>query len=100
MVIMHLDEIVRVLNPSPGHPIDWANVLSRMKSLFFVVTYPIFAGAVLFHGLYGLRNILFELGIGRGLKSALNVVLVLGGVGLFAFGAWAAWAAGTLARSL
>jgi hypothetical protein len=33
-------------------------------------------------------------------KSALNVVLTVGGVGLFVFGAWAAWAAGALARTL
>jgi hypothetical protein len=33
-------------------------------------------------------------------KGVLNFVLAVGGVGLFAFGAWAAWAAGTLARTL
>ena len=33
-------------------------------------------------------------------QSAVNVVLSVGGVGLFVFGAWAAWAAGALARAL
>jgi succinate dehydrogenase / fumarate reductase membrane anchor subunit len=100
MAIMHLDVLVGIFNPGDPHPIAWANVAARARMGFFTVSYIVLLGAALFHGLYGLRNILFELGIGRGLKSALNVVLVLGGVGLFAFGAWAAWAAGTLARSL
>jgi succinate dehydrogenase hydrophobic anchor subunit len=64
------------------------------------VSYIVLLGAALFHGLYGLRNILFELGPARSVKGALNFVLTAGGVGLFVFGAWAAWAAGVLARTL
>ena len=33
---------------------------------FFTVSYIVLLGAALFHGLYGLRNILFELGPGAG----------------------------------
>ncbi len=33
---------------------------------FFTVSYMVLLGAALFHGLYGLRNILFELGPGAG----------------------------------
>ena len=33
---------------------------------FFMVSYIVLLGAALFHGLYGLRNILFELGPGAG----------------------------------
>jgi succinate dehydrogenase / fumarate reductase membrane anchor subunit len=100
MTVMHLDVLIGIFNPDDPHPIAWANVVARARMGFFTVSYIVLLGAALFHGLYGFRNILFELGIGRGLKAALNVVLVLGGVGLFVFGAWAAWAAGTLARSL
>jgi len=100
MTVMHLDVLIGIFNPDDPHPIAWANVVARARMGFFTVSYIVLLGAALFHGLYGFRNIVFELGIGRGLKAALNVVLVLGGVGLFVFGAWAAWAAGTLARSL
>ena len=100
MTIMHLDAIVGIFIPADPHPIAWANVTARARMGFFTVSYMVLLGAALFHGLYGLRNILFELGPGRGAKSALNVLLTVGGVGLFVFGAWAAWAAGVLARSL
>ena len=75
-------------------------MVARARMGFFTVSYIVLLGAALFHGLYGLRNILFELGPARGVKNALNVVLTVGGVALFVFGAWAAWAAGALARTL
>jgi len=100
MAIMHLDVLVGIFNPADSHPIAWANVVARAKMGFFTVSYIVLLGAALFHGLYGLRNILFELGPARGVKSALNLVLAAGGVGVFVFGAWAAWTAGALARTL
>jgi succinate dehydrogenase / fumarate reductase membrane anchor subunit len=100
MTIMHLDVLIGIFNPADPHPIAWTNVLARAKMGFFTVSYVVLLGAALFHGLYGFRNILFELGIGRGLKTAVNAVLLLGGLGLFVFGAWSAWAAGALARTL
>jgi succinate dehydrogenase / fumarate reductase membrane anchor subunit len=100
MAIMHLDVIVSIFNPADPHPIAWANVMARAKMGFFTVSYVVLLGAALFHGLYGLRNILSELGPARGVKRALDVTLTVGGVGLFVFGAWAAWTAGVLARTL
>ncbi len=91
MTIMHLDAIVGIFNPSGGHPVAWANVAARAKSGFFMVTYVLLLGAALFHGLYGLRNILFELNPAAGLKKAISLVLVVGGLGLFGLGTWAAW---------
>ncbi len=91
MTIMHLDAIVGVFNPSGGHPVAWANVAARAKSGFFMTTYVLLLAAALFHGLYGLRNILFELNPAAGLKKAISLVLVVGGLGLFGLGTWAAW---------
>jgi succinate dehydrogenase / fumarate reductase membrane anchor subunit len=98
MTIMHLDEIVRVFNAAPGEPIGWENVIARGKSVFFLVNYVVLLGAALFHGLYGLRNILFELNPAAGLRKALNGLFVAAGLALFVFGAWAAWAGFTVAR--
>jgi succinate dehydrogenase hydrophobic anchor subunit len=100
MTVMHLDAFVRVFNPDPGHPIDWANVVSRSRSVFFLVSYVALLAAALFHGFYGLRTILFELNPGAPVKRALNTALVVGGVLLFALGTWSAWAGFQLSRSV
>jgi Succinate dehydrogenase/Fumarate reductase transmembrane subunit. len=99
MTVMHLDAIVRVFNPAPGEPVDWANVVARGKSVFFLVTYVLLLGTALFHGFYGLRNILFELNPGAPAKKAMNGLFLVAGLVLFAIGTWAAWAGFTVARS-
>jgi succinate dehydrogenase / fumarate reductase membrane anchor subunit len=98
MTIMHLDGIVRVFSPAAGQPIAWANVTARGKSVFFLVNYVLLLGAALFHGLYGLRNILFELNPATGVKKGLNALFFVGGLALFVFGSWAAWAGFTVSR--
>jgi succinate dehydrogenase / fumarate reductase membrane anchor subunit len=99
MTVMHLEVIVGIFNPAGGHPIDWANVVARGKTLFFPISYVVLLGAALFHGLYGTRNILFELNPSAGLKKAIGVLLLLIGVGLFVLGTWAAVASHALARA-
>ena len=91
MAIMHLDALLGIFNPYGGHPIDWQNVAARSQSLFFMVTYVLLLGAALFHGFYGLRNILFELDPAAPLRQSINWVLILVGLGLFIVGSWAAW---------
>ncbi len=100
MTIMHLDATLKFtsLNPAGGEPIDWANVAARGKMLFFPITYVLLLSAALFHGLYGLRNILFELDPGAGLKSAISVILIVSGLGLLVLGTWSAVASFDLAR--
>jgi len=99
MTVMHLEVIVGIFNPAGGHPIDWANVVARAKTLFFPVSYVVLLGAALFHGLYGTRNILFELNPSAGLKRVIGTVLLLIGVGLFVLGTWAAVTSHALARA-
>lgn len=100
MAIMHLDAILGIFNPAGGHPIDWANVVARGKMMFFPISYIVLLGAALFHGLYGLRNILLELNPPAWLKKATGVVLLLAGMGIFVLGAWAALAGHALAKSV
>jgi succinate dehydrogenase hydrophobic anchor subunit len=91
MTIMHLNGTFPAFNsPAGGEPESWGNVAARARNLFFTVTYVVMLGAALFHGLFGLRNILLELNPGAGLRRGINVVLSLAGVALFAFGAWVA----------
>jgi len=99
MIVMHLGGTFRIFNTPEGVPTDWANVALRMKSMFFAVTYVVLLAAALYHGFYGLRNILFELGPGAALRRLVNVGLSLAGLVLFVFGAWIALAApGAIAR--
>ena len=100
MAIMHIDTVLGLFNRPGTEAIDWSNVVDRAQSAFFMVTYVVLLGAALFHGLYGLRNILFELNPGAGLKKGLSVLLTVVGVGLFGLGTWVAWASFGLARAL
>jgi succinate dehydrogenase/fumarate reductase cytochrome b subunit len=100
MGVMHLEAVLGLpFSPAGGHPIDWANVVARAKSVFFGVTYVVLLGAALFHGLYGARTILFELGPSPALKRAATWVFLVAALGLFVLGAWAAWATFVLARA-
>jgi succinate dehydrogenase hydrophobic anchor subunit len=90
MAIMHLDQSLGI---SGVEPVEWESVAARATSLFFTVTYVLLLGAALYHGFYGLRNILLELNPGAGVRRAINVGLSVLGVGLFVLGTWAALAA-------
>jgi succinate dehydrogenase hydrophobic anchor subunit len=90
MAIMHLDQTLGI---SGAEPVEWESVAERATSLFFTVTYILLLGAALYHGFYGLRNILLELNPGAGLRKTINVGLSVLGVALFVFGTWAALAA-------
>ena len=96
MVIMHTAELLGWFNPAGGDAIEWANVAARAKDVMFPIIYILLLGFALFHGYYGLRNILFELGLKKGARTFVNVVLVLAGIGLFVFGTWAAIASRAL----
>lgn len=93
MTIMHLDTTLGIFGTPGAEPVAWESVASRARSLFFTVTYVLLLGAALYHGFYGLRNILMELNPGAGLRRAINIGLSAVGAALFVFGAWAAIAA-------
>jgi succinate dehydrogenase / fumarate reductase membrane anchor subunit len=92
MVIMHLDTTLGIFGTEGAEPVDWESVAARAQTVFFTVTYVILLGAALYHGFYGLRNILLELNPGPVLRRIVNVGLAGFGVALFAFGTWAALA--------
>ncbi len=101
MTVMHLDSIIPIFNPAEGRlPVDWANVVERSKSAFFMVTYIVLLGAALYHGLFGLQHIIEELNPAAAIKKAVGAILTVGGLLLFAFGTYTAWASFQLARSL
>ena len=70
-----------------------ANSQARDASLFLTVVYILLLGLALYHGLYGLRTILFELTLKPSTEKAVTAALVVVGLGLFGFGTWAVLAA-------
>jgi succinate dehydrogenase hydrophobic anchor subunit len=66
------------------------NSQARDALLSMTAMYVLLLGIALFHGLYGLRTILFELTLKPATEKAITAVLLIAGLGLFAFGTWAA----------
>jgi succinate dehydrogenase / fumarate reductase membrane anchor subunit len=97
MLIMHLGGIG--FAPHGGEAISKANSLFRDGRLFFTVTYILLLAVALYHGLYGLRTILFELTLRPATEKAITFVLLVAGLGLFGLGAWAAVAVHAIARA-
>jgi succinate dehydrogenase / fumarate reductase membrane anchor subunit len=90
MLIMHTGGITHLYSPNGGKSISRENSLARDGQLFFTVTYIILLGVALYHGLYGLRTILFELTLKPAVEKAVTVILLVVGLGLFGLGTWAA----------
>ncbi len=90
MFIMHLDAILYSIGIGSPHPIGSESVFARSKELFFMITYIILLGAALYHGLYGFKNILFELTLAKKVEKFISGFLTLCGILLFAYGTFAA----------
>ena len=90
MLIMHLDEILLLLGIGYEEPLTAASVFERSRDSFFMITYIILLGAALYHGFYGLRNMLFELTMPKSLEVLVNWLFILAGVGLFVYGTYTA----------
>jgi succinate dehydrogenase/fumarate reductase cytochrome b subunit len=98
MLIMHLGGTTHLFAPHGGEAVSQANSLFRDGKLFFTVTYIFLLGVALYHGLYGLRTILFELTLKPIVEEAVSLVLLVVGLGLFGLGTWAAIAVHVIAR--
>jgi len=97
MLIMHMVGTARWFAPYGTEADELKNSLFRDGKLFFTVTYVFLLGIALYHGLYGLRTMLFELTLKPAAEKAVTVVLLVVGLGLFGLGTWAAVAAHAVA---
>jgi succinate dehydrogenase/fumarate reductase cytochrome b subunit len=88
MLIMHLDGVLGLFNSIEGSATSWENVLYRSKTLCFTLTYILLLGAALYHGLYGLRTIIFELNPPTSLQNFINKLFWIGGICLFIVGTY------------
>ena len=90
MGIMHLGTILGPIGLGSPEPVGADAVFQRSREAIFMVTYIILLGAALFHGLYGLRSMLFELSLSRAVEKAISTVCALGGIVLFIYGGYVA----------
>jgi succinate dehydrogenase / fumarate reductase membrane anchor subunit len=90
MAIMHMGASLSAIGLGFREPVAAAAVFQRSKQLIFMATYIILLGAALFHGLYGLRSMLFELSLSKTLEKAISRVCALAGICLFVYGSYAA----------
>ena len=97
MLIMHTGGITHLYSPHGGEAVSRENSLFRDGQLTFTLSYILLLGIALYHGLYGLRTILFELTLKPAAEKAVSVVLLIVGLGLFGLGTWAAVATRALA---
>ena len=88
MMIMHLGATTHLFAPNGGASVSIQNSLFRDGQLFFGITYILLLGFALYHGLYGLRTMLFELTLRPAAEKTITVILVLVGLGLFVLGTW------------
>jgi succinate dehydrogenase hydrophobic anchor subunit len=97
MLIMHMVGTAHWFAPYGSEPDELQNSLFRDRKLFFTVTYIFLLGIALYHGLYGLRTMLFELTLKPVGEKIITVVLLVVGLGMFGLGTWAAVAAHSIA---
>jgi len=100
MLIMHLGGITHLGAPYAGGAASQVNSLFRDSHLFFTVTYILLLGIALYHGLYGLRTMLFELTLKPAAEKMIVWLLLLAGLGLFALGTCGALAAHAVAKAV
>ncbi len=94
MATMHAGGLTGLFVSHPGEE-SVAQVNSQARDARALLTggYILLLGIALYHGLYGLRTILFELSLRPGAEKAVSAVLLILGLGLFGLGTWAALAA-------
>jgi succinate dehydrogenase hydrophobic anchor subunit len=85
MVVQHLNNIIA---GGEADPTSWSSMISRAAQDGWVVIYILLLAFALYHALYGLRGIIFELITSSGTIRALNWIFIIGGILVFG---WASW---------
>ena len=91
MGIMHMGSILNSLGFNfSDRPTDSGEVFQRSRQVFFMFVYISMLGTALFHGLYGLRSIFYELSLPKVIEKTVGRVLCVAGIALFIYGSYVA----------
>ncbi len=88
IITVHMWSLLGWFNPAGGKATEWANLTARARLGIYAVTYIVLLAAAFYHGLYGFRTILFELGLKPGSQRLLNILFIIMGTCFFTLGAW------------
>lgn len=87
MGIMHMDSLLLHFNLGYKNVLSSESVAQRARDIFHVIVYMLLLGTALFHGLYGLRSMVYELPIKEIYKKMTDAAVLLAGVLFFFWGA-------------
>jgi succinate dehydrogenase / fumarate reductase membrane anchor subunit len=87
MFIMHLDDVFKFAGGDAAKAVSFMAVAERGKQISFMVSYVLLLAAALYHGLYGLRTIIFELTLAPRAERMITTFFVVIGLVLFIYGA-------------
>jgi succinate dehydrogenase hydrophobic anchor subunit len=90
MGTMHLSELLHTIGFGSGDPVQSSQVFHRSQQAVYMIIYILLLGTGLFHGLYGLRSIFFELSLSKTLEKLIGGVLAVAGIALFVYGSYVA----------
>ena len=90
MVYTHMGELTGFMREHDSDGISIENSQARDAKAFFPAFFILLLGIALYHGLYGLRTILFELCPHPGAQKIMSALLLVLGLGLFGLGSFAA----------
>lgn len=83
MVVLHLNSILGFFGLSGADPSSWATMIERSGQVVWVGVYIALLAVVLFHALYGLRGIIFELNPSPATERWISRSFVVVGVLVF-----------------
>lgn len=87
MFIMHLDDVFKFASGDAAKAVSFAAVVERGTQVSFMVSYVLLLAAALYHGLYGLRTMIFELTLAPRVEKMITTLFVVIGIALFVYGA-------------
>jgi succinate dehydrogenase hydrophobic anchor subunit len=90
MGTMHMGAVTKTFGIGSGDPVKSADVFHRSRQIIYLISYITLLGAALFHGLYGLRSMLFELSLSKMMEKAISGICAVGGIALFIYGSYVA----------
>jgi succinate dehydrogenase hydrophobic anchor subunit len=90
MGTMHLSEFARIIGSGSGDPVKSSEVFHRSQQFIYLISYIALLGAALFHGLYGLRSMLFELSLSKMMEKTISGTCAVAGSALFIYGSYVA----------
>lgn len=90
LLVVFLGTHIFVLHYVPENlNINFVGVAFRFKSLLYLIIDSGLLATGLYHGLNGLRNVIFDFVINDGTRTLINWVLLIVGIGFTAYGAYA-----------